>query len=509
MPISNQAAEISPQAGFQAKKNPKLLLFAFAVILILISIGITGYWLGNRNKNKIITPLANNVFQETISGTFDLNGFIPPDSFLGFEVKKSADSSYTIVGSGLKPGDGLTWQWGEAVKGVEYEVRAFLVRNQNRISQSDSISVVAPAFNEVLRIVSSVVVDNPAKTAISGTIDLNGYIPAASTIILQQRKKGEENFNTFAQINAHDGSSWSLTDADIGTTYDFEAYLSVNGKNTGQSVILTVSAPANNEILVINSTANPPTPVQVSLSGRVGINGPIPAGSTITIGERITGTSQFNMVVSGLSASDGVSWNWSGVSAGVSYDLQAYLLTNGNTTSQSQILTVSAPGQNEVLNININTVPAQPPADSINVWCLAKSSNNLWQVKISYNNNQRIQNALQYHITMGTSQGNQLVDSVISPSDPKQTQTLTSDYVVKEGVSYYAQFAYATCINCNNFSPFSPSSQFICQTGPTAVPTVTSVPVPSATTQPSPVQPTITIEPTSIPIPSEEPAPTN
>lgn len=502
MPEDNQLLTKSIPASINRPSFniPKVPLLVVAFILLVLLTGVGGYLIGNVRREKTVIPISPTVQKEIISGTFDLNGYIPEGSFLGFEVKGPNDTGYQIVGSGLRPADGLTWQWGQAEKNTTYEIRGFIVNNQSRIAVSDMISVVAPAYNEVIRIVSPLSDNKPAKTTISGTIDLNGYVPTGSVIILKQRKKGDENFSSFAEVKAYDQAGWSFTEAESGSQYDLQAYLSANGTNIGQSVILSISAPANNEVLVINSNATS-LPVNVSISGKIGINGSAPSGSTISVGQRISGTNQFNNVLSGIATSDGIAWSWNSAQQGSSYDLQAYLVNNGNTIAQSSILTVSAPAQNEVLNISVSSQPPQPPADAINVWCLTKGNNGRWQVKISYNNNQRIKNATTYRITLyAANSGNNLVSTDVSPANPSDTQTLTTDYVVVEGVSHFAQFAYTTCSSCSNFSAFSPSYQFNCTTTPTNTPTpAPASPTPTPTSSPSP---TDTPEPTP-------PAPTN
>lgn len=508
MPINNQSTNTPAQVDFHSIFNLKIFLPLFIFLVLVVSlVGYTAYLLGT--KNKTVVPVSQPENKAVISGSIDLNGFIPEQSTLEIETRKTGEAKFTTVIGGITPKDGAVWEWKGAEKGIEYEIRSYLLNKQNRIAESDTLIIVAPAYNEVLKIVSTVPPPQEVKSAISGSIDLNGYLPQQSTITLEQRKKGEANFSIFAEIQATDGITWSFNDALAGETYDIQAYLTANGKHLGQSKILTISAPANSEVLTVNSTAQAPVPTQITISGTIGINGAIAPNSSLSIGERVSGNTQFNIIASGIYAADRMSWSWSNAQAGTSYDLQAYLVVNGNTVASSQILTVTAPANNEVLNINVTNQPPAPPADSINVWCLGKSANGLWQVKISYNNNQRIQNAVQYWVTMGTSSlSNQFVNSVVTPPNPKETQTINSDYVLSEGVTYFAQFAYSTCSSCNTFSPFSPSYQFNCTTLPSGTPTPTSKsPTPTLlpTNTPTPTQPVST--PTPIPTDTPEPTP--
>lgn len=108
-------------------------------------------------------------------------------------------------------------------------------------------------------------------------------------------------------------------------------------------------------------------PKTATISGLIGFNGTVPAGATISIGQRPTGTKdQFNMVVQNLSAKDGVTWSWNGAKENESYDVQAFLIENGQQVEQSEILTVSAPATDEVLHLNSDAGPAPTPNPQTN-----------------------------------------------------------------------------------------------------------------------------------------------
>ena len=96
----------------------------------------------------------------------------------------------------------------------------------------------------------------------------------------------------------------------------------------------------------IFSTAN--------ISGTIDLNGPSPAGSTISIAARQVGGSQFDVVISGITAQNGASWVWRGAKKGESYQIEAYLEQNGVNITSSSPITVSAPATEEVLTLNVH-----------------------------------------------------------------------------------------------------------------------------------------------------------
>ncbi|MBP9719401.1 MAG: hypothetical protein KBD46_02945, partial [Candidatus Levybacteria bacterium] len=326
------------------------------------------------------------------------------------------------------------------------------------------------------------------------------------------RQVGSNQFaNVVTGLSPTDNSVWSWTQANQNMKYEIQASLMVNGTVQNQSQVVTVTAPATNETLTINSTATPPTPVVTGISGTIGLNGYVPpSGSYITLGVRVSGTGQFNPVAGNISATDGVTWTYPNAQSGTSYDIQAYLWQNNQPYSQSQILTVSAPATGEVLTINAQTPPNNTPAgNSLSVSCTSYSSSvNLWQITVNYNTNNNLQNPAQYQLYVGTNQGgNQQINLTTTPSNPNQTQTYVSGYLFTQNTTYYAQYAYATCSNCSSFSPASPALTFTCNQAATPTPTNTPTPTPTNTPIPTPTNTPIPT-PTNTPVPPT-PTPTN
>lgn len=500
---------------------------ALVFLAIYTIAALTGYkfFFGNKAELPSITQWKGN---STVSGTLDLNGTPPQGATIAVEAKRNGESSYTIVASGISPIDGATWSWGGAESGVDYSFRAVLQTNGNTVARSDNTNIVAPATEEVLRMnlpsasfaagtatmpsdTTSAQTQTPS--SISGIFNLNGYIPPTSTINILARKQGDSNFIVVAQsIPAIDNGAWSWTNSIQNTTYEVQAVVST-GSTSLSSQVVTMTAPATNEVLTINSNIQPPTPAIVSISGTFNLNGSIPSGSTISVATRVTGTSQFNTVLSGINAINNATWSWNQATSGTSYDIQASLISNGNTVAQSQILTVSAAASGESLTINATNQPPTPPSGTITNNCVG-TSNGLWQVSFNYNNNNAVQNAQQFQFQVGTSSGgNQMVSVTNNPSNPNQSQNYTSGFVFTQGQTYYAQYSYATCQNCSTWSTWSAPLQFYCNpqaptNTPTQIPTPsvsptsgpTNTPIPTPTNTPSPtVAPTAVLTPTHAP----------
>jgi hypothetical protein len=447
--------------------------------------------------------------QSSVSGTIDLNGTPPAGATIAIGAKQNGQQSYTTVVSNIGAVDGAVWSWNEAKPNTEYIFVAYLQVNGQTIATSDKLVLIAPADSESLRIN---VPKNPTsssssiQSAISGSLNLNGYIPPNSTITIATRPVGGTQFsNVVTNLPAIDNGIWSWTSATQNTQYEIQATLLVNGASQNQSQVLTVTAPATNEVLTINSSAQPPAPAVTGISGTININGTTPpSGSYITLGVRVTGTTQFTQIAGNISATDGVAWSYTNATAGTSYDIQAYLWQNSQPYSQSQILTVSAPATGEVLTINAATSPSSAPSNnSISVSCSSyNSSVNLWQITVNYNTNTSLPNAQQYMLYVGTNQGgNQQVNITTTASSTNSSQSYVSGNLFTTGTTYYAQYAYATCSNCSSFSSFSSPVTFACNFSATPTPTNTPSPTPTNTPIPTPTN-------TPIPTPTNTPIPT-
>lgn len=488
-----------------------ICMLAYTLIIIY---GFS-FWNG---KNQPFSASQQFLASDTtsISGTIDLNGTPPGDATIQIQARQNGQPNFTTIVSAIGAVDGAVWSWNEAKSGTEYILVANLIQNGTTLASSKQLILIAPGDSEILRINTP---QAAAKTetpvaAISGTFNINGYIPTGSSISVATRQVGTKQFATILSgLSPQDSSIWSWTQAAQNTQYEIQASLMSNGAVLSQSQVITVSAPATNETLTINSTATPPTPVIVGVNGTISLNGYVPpSGSYITLGVRVTGTAQFTQQTGNISATDGVAWNYPNAQSGTSYDIQAYLWQNNQPYSQSQILTVSAPATGEVLTINAAAAPStQPSGNSISINCNSYSSSaNLWQVTVNYNNTSALQNAVQYSLYIGTNQGgNQQVNLTTTPSNPNQTQTYITGYLFTQGTTYYAQYAYATCASCNAFSQYSPALTFTCNQPAVATPTYTPTPTPTTTPIPTPTNTPVPPTNTPIPTPTSTPTPTD
>ncbi len=384
-----------------------------------------------------------------ISGTVDLNGIVPQDSKLAIAIKKSGDTDFTTIISGMRAKDMAQWSYNNAQSGESYEIKALLTEKDKTIASSQVLKVVAPAANEVLRINTGEYVSN-----------FGALLSPTMTPVL-----------------------------------------------TPTPIIITATP-----LPTVIFSPTPVPVVNAVISGKIDLNGNIPSSGIITIVAKRSGETNTKIVSDGIVARDNTVWSWSGAVAGATYQMTAYLKINGTNVAQSQTITVTAPATNEVFVINVlNNL--QQPQYSPGVQCNQANSQNLWNVNISYHSMDGAKlywikvgdiNQDNRFIDSRIPPNNQMLPT---------TYSFTTDYYFSQGTTYFVKYAYSTCSNCTDvfyFSPWSQTTQFSCNPPqPTATPTVTNIPTPTVLPTNTPtITPTITLIPTNTPIPTLTDIPT-
>lgn len=447
----------------------KSLLVGFTLaLIILIPIFSVIY-----SKIPQATPIVKG---EIISGTIDLNGYVPDTSSIELGVRERGSDNFAIFAKNLPAKDGTMWYWVEGKKNKNYELQAYLKQGDKIVSKSDILLVTAPATNESLRINSKLDVPTSSplpseapsggevakegrRAMISGSIDLNGHIPDGSTIDVVQRKAGDPNFQEVqTEIPAADGIVWVWKGAQEGTQYEIEAYIKNQGKTLGESQILTVAAPALNEVLVINSIAQPLVSTTGVISGKINLNGQIPQGNvSIVVFERVQGTDKFNVIQDSILPADQAVWSWGNAVAGTTYEMIAVLKQqNAPDIATSPTLMVTAPADDEILTLN-TSVSLPPPSGNPAITCGNQTSIGQWNIAMSvspYNN------ASEYLLQIGSqSGGTDILNSKVDLSG-----NIQAGAVINNNTPYYARYAYGFCTNCpyTSFSAFSNTLTFTC-----------------------------------------------
>lgn len=199
-------------------------------------------------------------------------------------------------------------------------------------------------------------------TPITGTLGINGVIPQGATITLTAKTANSSaQEQVFAAgLPASDGEAWGFDSAVAGTAYEIQASMMQNGKIITESSPITVSAPADQETVVLNIESQSAKPTaDAIISGNVIVNGYIPDGSTITVQGRQLGKNTFTTIAEGLPGQARQFLSYTTALSGVTYEVQANLIAADGTTNlgTSNTILVTAPAVNESVTIN-STAPA-------------------------------------------------------------------------------------------------------------------------------------------------------
>lgn len=254
---------------------------------------VNGQNIASSDPIEVTAPAANEVIRlqiqtpnqtanATISGNVKVNGYIPSGATITIQGRQMGTiTGYTTVVRNLAAQSNQVVTYSTAIAGIQYEVVGILFdSNGQQIGQSSPMLVTAPSENNDLKINSSAVAPTvpasvvpvasstpaPAMT-ISGNIDFNGPVPANSSIVVLARQSNtSNNFEVVVNsVQPTDTASWLWNNPQSGIVYDVIAVLkqpqsSGTYVDVATSQIVQMSAPAQNENLVINSSVQIPAP---------------------------------------------------------------------------------------------------------------------------------------------------------------------------------------------------------------------------------------------------------
>lgn len=465
-----------------------------AALLITIAILLSGIsiYLVIKNFSTKSSPNVAATKQASVSGSFNINGVIPEGgSITLLQRKAGSDSEAKVFAANLPISDKSHWSFNTAFVNASYEIQAQVVVNGVPLTTSNLLVVTAPADDEVLTL--NLESDSTGNTVISGNIDVNGYIPTGATIVVEGRKLGAQTFTRVAgSLPGKSRQFLSYTTAINGTTYEVQGVLlDTNGKTIGTSNILTITAPALNEVLTINSSAIlppvptsapaptnsqaaatvtpiPPQPSQTFISGNINLNGSTPPNSRIVILQTGLNSSNYQVAVNNVAPTDGTAWNWTGAQNATWYTLIAVLKQHNSDGTDTDIatsapITVASPATGVVFTLN-SGYSLSAPGGQITVTCQTYNggpNQNNWNVVVNF---QSVSGAQSYWYQVGNSNGGNSLVNTANQTNNSSTQTVTA--VFNNNTTYYARYSYANVpvaqLGSAQYSPFSSTTPLQC-----------------------------------------------
>lgn len=201
----------------------------------------------------------------------------------------------------------------------------------------------------------------PNSATISGVIRYNGIKPqdpSQGKIVVEERELGQSQYQVAVNnVPLKDNQTWAWENAIEGKTYQIIARLEYQGKTITESSTITVTAPAQAQVLTFNVTSNdiPNSSGQgtVTISGNLNLNGYVPDGSYVNILSREGNSGDFEVLAQGIPAIDGRKMSWNAAKAGVYYTFQGQLFDpNGTNIGTSDNVTVVGPASGLTMTIN-------------------------------------------------------------------------------------------------------------------------------------------------------------
>lgn len=466
------------------------IVAALLVLIALLLSGI-GIYLVLKDNSSSSSTQSTSQAKASISGAFNINGVIPEGgSITLLQRKVGNESPAKPFATNLPISDKSGWSFNTAKTNASYEIQAQVMVNGVPKTTSNLLVVTAPADEEVLTL-NLEALNQTGNAVISGDVDVNGYIPTGATIIVEGRKLGVQKFTRVASsLPGKSRQYLSYASAIGGLTYEVQGILlDANGNTIGTSNILTVTAPALNEVLTINSSATlpvtpnpipaptntaatstpvPAAPASTSISGNINLNGSTPPNSRIVIFQQAAGASNNAVAVNNISPTDGASWNWTGAQNATWYTLVAVLKQHNSDGTDTDIatsspITVAAPASGVVFTLN-SGFSLSAPGGSITVTCQTYNggpNQNTWNVVINF---QSVSGAQSYWYQVGNTNGGNSLVNTANQTNNSSTQTITT--VFNNNTTYYARYSYANVpvaqLGGSQYSPFSGTTQLQC-----------------------------------------------
>lgn len=455
-------------------KNPLVIIILFVAVLAIIFFAL------NRSSNSSETSTSTST--GSISGVIDFNGISPEDASdpdAGQIIVKARKSNTTdeFVDTGVQVmfTDRASWVWNDAASGTNYDLMGEVYYKDQLIKQSVKITTTAPATNIpiVFNITTADIPENlrpepqPEAATISGTVTVNGFIPQGSVLRTYARLEGSDA--DFQQVGndvpAVNSMTFSYAQATAGTTYEVQVELyDANDNFIGQSPYITVSAPAQNEQIVVNSTAQAPSQ-SATITGTITVNGPFDQNSTVLLLQRRQGDTEYTPITR-FEPRSSINFEWTDAVSGVRYDITTALQVNENNVATGNVSTVTAPASAVQLTLNTG-VNIAPPTSMPSVTCGNADATNHFNAQV---NVPQISGAQKYSIQVGDTPGsNNMFGGTVAPN--------THATVFLQGnISYFTRYAYSNCADCDlndqsNWSGWSPTFGFQC-------PNAVAVPMP-------------------------------
>lgn len=304
---------------------------------------------------------------------------------------------------------------------------------------------------------------NTSPVAISGRVNLSGYIPEGARLQLRAAPESSEAFDIVTtDIEVKDAAVWIWSTAEAGKRYRLRLELVQGDVIIGRSDDVLVAAPATNQYLQLASTAKPTVQVaqstRAAIVGQIDLNGPVANNSSILILQRKPGEVTYTAVAR-VPASDGQTWSFDDAVSGEQYEMTAALQVNGNNVSSANAVSLTAPASSIMFRINTN-ISLDAPGKPHLLTCGTRKPDGKWPAEVVFDH---VANANSYWFQIGTEVGNNNTYNERRNRTKENEEKVIVD--LENNKEYFTRYAQAQCTDCRSdqdFSGFSESLSVRC-----------------------------------------------
>lgn len=496
-------------------------LLVIPAVGVLLGVTVYRWWLVPPTGS--ITPVSSPAPVAIVSGFIQYNGIRPEagsttQGRVVLYARELGSSEFSQLPLIIGIGSHATWSWSQAEQGKTYQIQAGMELAGAEVARSNMIVVTAPASGEQLTfnvsrdqvppelfaptpvesewIAAEVLptpqllnlapatpssaptgtsasprstISSPAPlsspsplpVAVSGRLNLSGYLPPAARLVLKAAPEGGNYQVVTTDIEVKDNAVWIWPGATAGQRYRLQLELRAQDVILGRSEEVTVAAPATNQYLQLVSTAQPlqtASQTREAILGKIDLNGPVANNSSILILLRRPGETVYQPVVR-IPAADGQTWSYDNALAGQLYEMTAALQVNEQNTSTANAVTVTAPAANVLFRINTN-VSLDAPGSPQLLSCGSRKPDGKWPAELVF---PHVANANSYWLQVGSQAGLNDVYNERRVRSKTNEEKVVVD--LENNKTYYVRYAQAQCSDCRSdqdYSGFSTAAQVKC-----------------------------------------------
>ena len=317
-------------------------------------------WLGSDTDNKVTetftTSMAPSISSIGVGGITKTSATATVNIANLGDAQNTVNLRYSVDGEDswtdhtkTEAGSAVSFPLSSLTAGTTYEVEAWLGSDtDNKVTETFTTSM-APS-------ISSIGVGGITKTSATATVNIANLGDAQNTVNLRYSVDGEDSWTDHTKTEAGSAVSFPLSSLTAGTTYEVEAWLGSDADNKVTATFTTSMAPSISSIDVGGIT-------KTSATATVNIANPGDAQNTVNLRYSVDGEDSWTDHTK-TEAGSAVSFPLSSLTAGTTYEVEAWLGSDTDNKVTETFTTSMAPS---ISSIGVGGITKTSATATVNI----------------------------------------------------------------------------------------------------------------------------------------------